>query len=64
MFGAPRMGLSAVLARLVQTDEGRRAIEHLHAASHADTHAKRRSHMRIAIRFARQALTRINGKSK
>ena len=56
MPGAPRMGLSAALERLLETKTGRRATEHLHKAAHADKKAERRTHLRTAIRLARKAL--------
>lgn len=62
MVDSPRMGLGAVLAALLDTHLGRRSIEHLHAASHTDNRAERRNHLRIAVRLARKALARMNGK--
>ena len=57
-----RMGLGAMLARLIESHTGRRAVNHLHKAAEAEKHAERRYHLRAAIRLARKALSRINGK--
>lgn len=56
------MGLGAVLARLVKSDIGRRAIKHLYLAANAATAAERRTQLRTAVRQARRALQKLNGK--
>ena len=59
---ADRMGLGAVFARLLDSELGRRAIKHLHLAAKAEKPAERRTHLRTAVRQARRALGRLNGK--
>ena len=50
------MGLAEMLAALIESRDGRRAVDHLHQAAHAEEKPARRHHLRAAVRIARRVL--------